>query len=33
MNYVCDMRYVGGQRRKGSELWNEEFNGAVDEKR
>ena len=32
-NDVCDMRRVGGQRRKGSEWWNEEMGGAVTEKR
>ena len=30
---VCGMRRVGGQRRKGSELWNEEVDRAVAEKR
>ena len=32
-NDVCGMRRVGGQRRKGSEWWNEEVRRAVDEKR
>ena len=32
-NDVCGMRPVGGQRRKGSELWNEEAGRAVAEKR
>ena len=32
-NDVCIMRCVGGQRRKGSELWNEEVGGAVARKR
>ena len=31
-NDVCAMRRVGGQRRKGSEWWNEEVGGAVAEK-
>ena len=30
-NYVCGMRRVGGQRRKGSEWWNEEVGRAVAE--
>ena len=29
-NDVCGMRRVGGQRRKGSEWWNEEVGIAVD---
>ena len=32
-NDVCDMRRVGGQRRKGSEWWNEEVGRAVAENR
>ena len=32
-NGVCGMRRVGGQRRKGSEWWNEEVGRAVAEKR
>ena len=32
-NDVCGMRCVGGQRRKGSEWWNEEVGRAVGEKR
>ena len=28
-NYVCGMRRVGWQRRKGSEWWNEEVGRAV----
>ena len=32
-NDVCGMRRVGGQRRKGSEWWNEEVLRAVAEKR
>ena len=32
-NDVCGMRRVGGQRRKGSEWWNEEVGWAVAEKR
>ena len=28
-NEVCGMRRVGGQRRKGSEWWNEEVGRAV----
>ena len=31
--YVCGMRCVSGQRRKGSEWWNEEVGRAVAEKR
>ena len=31
-NDVCGMRRVGGQRRKGSEWWNEEVSRAVAEK-
>ena len=31
-NDVCGMRRVGGQRRKGSERWNEEVGKAVTEK-
>ena len=31
-NDVCGMRNVGGQRRKGSEWWNEEVGRAVAEK-
>ena len=31
-NDVCGMRRVGGQRRKGSEWWNEEVGRAVVEK-
>ena len=30
---VCGMRRVGGQRRKGSEWWNEEVGRAVAGKR
>ena len=32
-NGVCGMRRVGGQRRNGSEWWNEEVGRAVAEKR
>ena len=32
-NDVCGMRRVGGQRRKGSEWWNEEVGRAVAENR
>ena len=32
-NDVCGTRRVGGQRRKGSEWWNEEVGRAVAEKR
>ena len=32
-NDVCGMRCVGGQRRKGSEWWNEEVGRAVAKKR
>ena len=32
-NDVCGMRRVDGQRRKGSEWWNEEVGRAVAEKR
>ena len=32
-NDVCGMRCVGGQRRKGSEWWNEEVGRTVTEKR
>ena len=32
-NDECGMRRVGGQRRKGSEWWNEEVGRAVAEKR
>ena len=32
-NDICGMRHVGGQRRKGSEWWNEEVGRAVAEKR
>ena len=32
-NDVCGMRRVGGQRRKGSERWNEEVGRTVAEKR
>ena len=32
-NDVCGIRCVGGQRRKGSEWWNEEVGRAVGEKR
>ena len=32
-NDVFGMRRVGGQRRQGSEWWNEEVGGAVAEKR
>ena len=32
-NDLCGMRRVGGQRRKGSEWWNEEVDRAVAEKR
>ena len=31
-NEICGMRRVGGQRRKGSEWWNEEVGRAVAEK-
>ena len=31
-NDVCGMRCVGGQRRKGSEWWNEEVGRALAEK-
>ena len=31
-NVVCGMRRVGGQRRKGSEWWNEEVGRAVAKK-
>ena len=33
INDVCGMRHVGGQRRKGSEWWNEEVGRAVAKKR
>ena len=33
VNDVCGMRRVGGQRRKGSEWWNQEVGRAVAEKR
>ena len=33
INDVCGMRRVYGQRRKGSEWWNEEVGGAVAKKR
>ena len=33
INDVCGMRRVGGQRRKGSEWWNEEVGRAVAEMR
>ena len=32
-NDVFGMRRVGGQRRKGSELWNEDVGGVMAEKR
>ena len=32
-NDVCVMKHVCGQRRKGSEWWNEEVGKAVAEKR
>ena len=32
-NDVCGKRRVGGQRRKGSEWWNEEVGRAVAEKK
>ena len=32
-NDVCGISRVGGQRRKGSEWWNEEVGRAVAEKR
>ena len=32
-NDECGMRCVGGQKRKGSEWWNEEVGRAVAEKR
>ena len=32
-NDVCSMKRLGGQRRKGSELWNEEVGRAVADKR
>ena len=32
-NDICGMRRLGGQRRKGSECWNEEVGWAVAEKR
>ena len=32
-NDVCGMRHVVGQRRKGSEWWNEEVGREVAEKR
>ena len=32
-NDVCGMRLVGGQRRKGSEWWNEEVGRTVAENR
>ena len=32
-NDVCGTRRVGGQRRTGSEWWNEDVGGAVAEKR
>ena len=32
-NHVCGMRRVGGQKRKGSEWWNEEVGKAVSGKR
>ena len=32
-NDVCGMRRAGGQRRKGSEWWNEEVGRAVAEQR
>ena len=30
-NVICGMRRVGGQRRKGSEWWNEEVGRAIEE--
>ena len=32
-NDVCGMRRAGGQRRKGSELWNEKVGVVVPEMR
>ena len=32
-NNVCDMRRVGGLRRKGSEWWNEEVGRVVAKRR
>ena len=32
-NDVCGMRRVGGQKRMGSEWWNEEVDRAVAEKK
>ena len=32
-NYVCGMRLESGQRKKGSEWWNEEVGRAVAKKR
>ena len=32
-NDACGMRHAGGQRRKGSEWWNEEVGRAVAKKR
>ena len=32
-NDVCGMRYVGRQRRKGSEWWNEEVGGVAAKKK
>ena len=32
-NDICGMRLVGGQRKTGSEWWNEEVSRAVAEKR
>ena len=32
-NDVCGMKRVGGQRRNGSEWWNEEVGREVAEKR
>ena len=32
-NDVCGMKCVGGQRRKGSERWNEEVGRAVAEEK
>ena len=32
-NDLCGMRCVGGQRRKGSEWWNEEVGKTLAEKR
>ena len=31
-NDICGMRHVGGQKRKGSEWWNEEMGGQWPKK-